>query len=338
MKKIFYTLALAFIAISANAQCSELFFSEYVEGNYNNKALEIYNPTNAPINLSNYRIIRWSNGQTDLSQLQNEILPLPNADVAAKDVYVIVINTTDVGTDTLPFAGLANKADVQLCTSCDPNSGSLRTMCFNGDDALSLEKNVNGNWVIVDVFGYIGERPTNGTGGTSPTGGWTDRAPYSSRDPQSNIPSNVYFLYYWTVDQTLVRKPTVTQGDNNNFGLPYTSQFNPAAEWDSLPENTFTQLGSHVCDCNTVGVGENSQEFTATVYPNPATNVVNIRMSADINAINVYNVSGQLVINIAPEKGVKTTKFDTQSLSAGMYIVKIETAKGTAVKKVTINN
>ena len=37
---------------------NDLFFSEYVEGWANNKALEIYNPTPNTIDLSNYSISR----------------------------------------------------------------------------------------------------------------------------------------------------------------------------------------------------------------------------------------------------------------------------------------
>lgn len=44
--------------------CSELFFSEYVEGSGTNKALEIYNPTENPIDLSEYSIKRYNNGNT----------------------------------------------------------------------------------------------------------------------------------------------------------------------------------------------------------------------------------------------------------------------------------
>ncbi|UPT68385.1 MAG: T9SS type A sorting domain-containing protein [Sphingobacteriales bacterium JAD_PAG50586_3] len=333
MKKIFYTCLMVLAGLAANAQnCSDLFISEYVEGSFNNKALEIYNPTGAAINLSDYRLIRWSNGTTVAAA--NEILPLPNATVASKDVYVIVINTTDLGTDTLPFADLAVKADVQLCTSCDPNSGSLRTMCFNGDDAISLEKNVNGTWEYVDIFGLIGEQPTGSTGGTA---GWTNIPPYSSYDAGSGIPSNVYFLRYWTQNQTMIRKSGVVNGQKVNPGAPYAGLWNPATQWDTLPNNTFTELGAHVCDCNTVGVGENNQTLTATVYPNPATNVVNVRMSDDIKNITVFNMSGQLVLDITPENGIKTTKFDTNGLGAGLYLVRIETAKGTAIRKVTIN-
>ena len=48
MKKILLFLSV-FYSLNIEAQvfdCSELFFSEYVEGYSQNKALEIYNPTN----------------------------------------------------------------------------------------------------------------------------------------------------------------------------------------------------------------------------------------------------------------------------------------------------
>ena len=53
MKKGLLLLSLIF-SVSLNAQvvdCSELFFSEYVEGYGQNKAIEIYNPTAFPIDL-----------------------------------------------------------------------------------------------------------------------------------------------------------------------------------------------------------------------------------------------------------------------------------------------
>ena len=52
--------------------CSQLFFSEYVEGWSNNKALEIYNPTGNEIDLSAYSVSRYSNGGTTPSTTQLE--------------------------------------------------------------------------------------------------------------------------------------------------------------------------------------------------------------------------------------------------------------------------
>ena len=47
--------------LSADGHLS-LFFSEYGEGNYNNKYLEIYNGTGVDIDLSEYTVSSCSNG------------------------------------------------------------------------------------------------------------------------------------------------------------------------------------------------------------------------------------------------------------------------------------
>ncbi|MBN1327322.1 MAG: lamin tail domain-containing protein, partial [Candidatus Cloacimonetes bacterium] len=41
---------------------TDLFFSEYIEGSSNNKALEIYNGTGAQVDLADYRIAQSVNG------------------------------------------------------------------------------------------------------------------------------------------------------------------------------------------------------------------------------------------------------------------------------------
>lgn len=342
MKKVLLTLFFGSAALLAGAQtCNELFFSEYVEGTNFNKALEIYNPTNAPIDLSNYRIVRWDNGSTVVAS--NEALPLPADMIPAKGVYVVVVNTSNAGQETEPDTALANKANVKLCTSClqPPAYNGPRTMCFNGDDAISLQKNDgNGNWSNVDIFGLIGERPSNKDGNYSPGAGWTNMPPYYAiPDTMVNIPQR-YFLYYWTQDKTLIRKSTVVNGVKQNPGLAYgvpNGAWNVSTEWDSLPVNTFSNVGIHACDCNTVGVTENTQTLSATVYPNPATDLVSVIISENIKNITVYNIAGQTMLNFKPSESSNIAKFNTNGLVAGMYIVRIETVKGhIAIKKVTI--
>ena len=69
MKQILLSMS-ALLVMSVNAQitdCSDLFFSEYVEGYGQNKAIEVYNPTSATIDLSAYQIERYSNGTTNSS-------------------------------------------------------------------------------------------------------------------------------------------------------------------------------------------------------------------------------------------------------------------------------
>ncbi|MES2619457.1 MAG: Calx-beta domain-containing protein [Bacteroidota bacterium] len=44
--------------------CADLFFSEYIEGSGNNRAIEIFNPTSLPVNLNEYRIYKSNDGGT----------------------------------------------------------------------------------------------------------------------------------------------------------------------------------------------------------------------------------------------------------------------------------
>jgi len=243
-------LLLSIIAISAfsfaNAQCTELFFSEYVEGSNNNKALEIYNPTADTILLTNtYQIVRFSNGAINSDQDIRYVQPISGF-VPPYGTYVAILDRRDpsgTGVDTILHPDLLtfgnnNNADFY---SPDYNSGTqgARVLTFNGDDAITLEKFNGTDYDRIDIFGLIGERPQTFTGGTG--AGWTDTPNY-----WDGIGS------YWSKDQTLLRKTTVQQGVTINPGAPYSQPggFNPTVQWDSLPRNWFATLGCHECDCD----------------------------------------------------------------------------------------
>ena len=51
--------------VYAQGNCSELFFSEYIEGSSLNKGLEIYNPSMNTIDLSNYSVKIFANGSSN---------------------------------------------------------------------------------------------------------------------------------------------------------------------------------------------------------------------------------------------------------------------------------
>ncbi len=125
---------------AAWAQTSDLFISEYVEGSLNNKALEIFNGTADEIELSDYQILRYTNGATSPT-----IIPLDAHIMVPGSVYVI-----------------ANAfADVQLLALAQQTSADLN---FNGNDALVLSRGS----LIVDSFGRVGEDP--GVAWTCPGG------------------------------------------------------------------------------------------------------------------------------------------------------------------------
>jgi len=115
------------------APATDLFFSEYIEGGSNNKAIEIYNGTGADVDLSDYIAYLYSNG----SPTSTSSLALTGI-LANGDVYVV--------------ANSASVADILAVT--DITSGVAN---FNGDDALSLYKVSTDSFV--DIFGVIDQDP-----------------------------------------------------------------------------------------------------------------------------------------------------------------------------------
>jgi len=112
---------------------ASLFFSEYIEGSSNNKALEIYNPTGSTIDLTGYKIEIYANGASTPSN----IITISSGNLAFGDVYVVC----------------DNDASAAILTQCDFQS---ITTFFNGDDAVALKNSSN---EILDVIGQIGFDP-----------------------------------------------------------------------------------------------------------------------------------------------------------------------------------
>lgn len=115
-----------------------LFFSEYIEGSSNNKALEIYNGTGAAVDLSNYVIRINANGGTWTSHFD-----FPARTLADGDVYVIAHAEANSSILTVADTAVVN-----------PYSGGTSYVAvFNGDDVRALCK-VNGNdTTIIDIIG-----------------------------------------------------------------------------------------------------------------------------------------------------------------------------------------
>ena len=130
-------------APGAFAAPSDLFFSEYIEGTSNNKALEIFNGTGAPVNLATggYNIQVYFNGSAAAGLTINL-----SGTIAAGDVYVVA----------------QSGASAAILAQADQTNGSG---WFNGDDAVVLRKGTT----TLDVIGQIGVDPGNewGAGLTS---------------------------------------------------------------------------------------------------------------------------------------------------------------------------
>ncbi|MBT3576358.1 MAG: T9SS type A sorting domain-containing protein [Candidatus Marinimicrobia bacterium] len=117
---------------------SDLFFSEYIEGSSNNKALEIYNPTDAAIDLAGYTIGGTSNEATDWEYFYTFPDTLTMS-IAAMSTYVIA----DASADSV----LQAQAD---WVSSYPGPTS-----YNGNDARGLFKVVGLDTILIDALGNV---------------------------------------------------------------------------------------------------------------------------------------------------------------------------------------
>lgn len=71
---------------------------------------------------------------------------------------------------------------------------------------------------------------------------------------------------------------------------------------------------------NTVLSNNDFEKLKARIYPNPATNLLNIESEVSIEKVAVYNILGQEVISKSPNAELVT--LDVSSLQVGVYIVK----------------
>jgi uncharacterized protein len=136
---------LALLVPSAGAAPTELFFSEYVEGGSNNKALEIYNGTSATVDLAanGYSVQMYFNANTTVGLN----IPLTGS-AAAGDVYV-----------------LTNAAATAPEILAQADQTTTQTNWYNGNDTVVLRKGTT----VVDSLGQIASNPAVewGTGLTS---------------------------------------------------------------------------------------------------------------------------------------------------------------------------
>ena len=324
-----FALLLSTFSFAQLTDCNDLFISEYVEGWSNNKALEIYNPTDEAIDLSAYMVIRYSNGSTSASAANAIQL---TGTVTAGDVHVGVLEKLDEngeGQEAPIWDSLQVKADAFYC----PEYNTSNAWYFNGNDALVLAKgSVNdiNNAMLVDIFGKIGEDP-----GVA----WTSDFPYTGAGLEV------------TKDHSMIRKSSILRGEVN----PVISFFDPLLEYDSIPavvervdengdpvlgssgnpilDGNWESLGTHDCECTTGNI-DNMIGANIEIYPNPSNGFFHIDNIGDVYSIQVNDILGKGILKLINTKNNMTIQLNEKN---GVYFVQLAYKNGEKViRKVVI--
>ncbi|OZY83657.1 DNA degradation protein EddB [Cellvibrio mixtus] len=134
-------LAAVIASLSALPAAADLYFSEYIEGSSNNKALEIYNSSASSVDLTGHKVEMYFNGNTAASLTINLTGNIP-----ANGVFVLA----------------HGNANTTILAKANQTSSSG---WFNGDDAIVLK---HGDTVL-DSIGQVGVDPGSewGSGFTS---------------------------------------------------------------------------------------------------------------------------------------------------------------------------
>lgn len=126
---------------------------------------------------------------------------------------------------------------------------------------------------------------------------------------------------------------------DSNETLSY--KFSNASQLETVPEacntngyRTFTvtqdTVTSLVCfsscsDCSTTGITSNlSSNLGLNIYPNPASDIVNISFnSSTFRNVYLYDLEGR-ILNQYLNTNERMLRFDSNELTSGMYILKVE--------------
>ena len=119
-------------------------------------------------------------------------------------------------------------------------------------------------------------------------------------------------------------------GINAGYGTGYF-QLNDAEGNQIFKDNgKFGAQATYMLDVTTpAGIEEVALEST-TVYPNPATDVLNINTNENVQRVEIFNMQGQLV---KAENGT-VNHISVKDLANGLYTVKLTTDNGTSMHKI----
>ncbi|MFK8104935.1 MAG: endonuclease [Saprospiraceae bacterium] len=343
-----------------NGLASDLFLSEYVEGSSFNKAIEIANFTGNSVDLSNYTLLKQTNGSGTWSSL-----PL-SGNLADQSVYLITNNNSS-NTDLMAKTNLAT---------------SNAVLNFNGNDPIALRKNDNGTEIIIDLIGvkdgggtYFGDEMTliRKSNVTAPNDTYlpSEWQGYG-QDYLSNVgqhrfgvvlpvslisftakAAKKHNLIQWEISEAINHHYFELEKSTDGFVFERLARLEQA---DNQPTQSFYQYKDQNPAALTYyrltqvdldgkrtvypieSVENASKQLVFALAPIPVKDELKVRFilpQSSSVALFVYNQSGQLVLtqNSNLSKGRHELPLAVKQLPKGFYLIKLQTNQNQQSKK-----
>jgi endonuclease I len=334
------------ITASNNTYFSELIFTEYVEGSSNNKYLEIWNNTNASVDLSDYSIQIYYNGSSSVGATVNL-----TGTLAQDGIFVIANNSATVWSGTP-----------------DMTSSNIN---FNGNDAVVLvNNNAKGN---VDVIGTIGSSSyyaqdktlernatTTGPNSTYTVSEWDSKSQddVSGLGTPGPLPIELLsFNAHYKNQSVYLNWQTASETNNDYFSIEKSNDAENFEIIASIPGagNSIMLRKYELVDRDIQNVGSLYYRLKQTDYDGAYSysKVINVNITQDVfRIVKSYFRDGTLVLQLTSpsdykmqleiiamngqkikaesvlvSKGQMEYEFNISSMSTGIYMIRLYNEK-----------
>jgi hypothetical protein len=259
--------------------------------------------------------------------------------------WTIVGSTGNVFTNDMAY--IPGTTSTWVTTGADVSTPAAG-VTFSYDDGLTwtdMDATIGTQFLATDWVnsstGWAGSFVTGGTGGmyvfqsnlVPPVPG------FSASDTAIALGGSVTFTnnstgaltYHWVFEggtpgsSNLATPPAITYSLPGAYNVSLTATGDFGSQ--TLTKVDYIYVGG-------VGINDNSAA-SLTVYPNPVTDVVNIKGTSEIRDIQVVNLVGQVVLT--QQVNSKNISINTSNLKSGVYNLKVRMDDGFVSRKIVVN-
>lgn len=246
-------------------------------------------------------------------------------DVDGKNSYIL--NGSTFPNQSIPKAFIVfNRAGIVPATVSNQTAartGSKAMACFNVSTPAPL---VNNDWLI-------SPRMTLGSTGNN-LSFWAKSIHASYGLEKFNVlvsTTNTATASFTKLNTNVIVTPSVVEWNQHTFNLDAYAGQQVYIAIQCVSDDQFALFidDFKVTTTGTLGISEASKTSNlSSVYPNPVSDVLNIKSNSKISSVEIFDISGKKM-----NADLNGDKVHVGNLNAGSYIINIETKEGKTTEK-----